>query len=107
MTIRTRNRQYLASGLATYAVGPENVRTGTADGALQVRSSASGAVASFTQNAGDPTSSCTVTMKRLGPLLLINDGATDDANSGCGGMGVTFNGIYQRTPTQSTARPKP
>lgn len=97
VTIRKLPGQYIASGIATYSVGRDNVRTGTADGTLHVTTSATGAMASFTQNAGDPTSACTVVLKQLGPWLLVTDGATDDANSGCGGMGVTFNGIYQRT----------
>jgi len=96
LTIRRRAGQYAASGIATYAVQPDNVRTGAADGTLRVITSATGAIASFTQNADDPTARCTVTMRQVGPWLLVNDGASDDANSGCGGMGVTFNGIYQR-----------
>ena len=104
MTIRMRSREYVASGLATYAVGPDNVRTGSADGSLQITSAA---VASLTQNGDDPTSTCKVTMKQVGLWLLINDGATDDANSGCGGMGVTFNGIYQRVQTRAATRATP
>jgi len=46
-------------------------------------------------------------MKQVGLWLLINDGATDDANSGCGGMGVTFNGIYQRVQTRAATRATP
>jgi hypothetical protein len=107
MTIRKRARQYLASGLATYALRPDNLRTGTADGTLHVTPSAFGVVARFTQNAGDPTSECKVTLKQLGPWLLINDGATDEANSGCGGMGVTFNGIYRRSLHRTEAKPNP
>ena len=107
LTIRRRAGQYMASGVATYAVQPDNVRTGTAEGTLRMSTSATGAVASFTQNAGDPTASCKVTLKQLGPWLLVNDGASDDANSGCGGMGVTFNGIYQRTLHAAGSKAKP
>jgi len=106
ITIRKRAGQFIASGFATYAVRPGNVRTGTADGTLRVTSSPSGVVASFSQNAGDPTSECTVTMKQIGPWLLVNDGATEDTNSGCGGMGVTFNGIYRRTKHATSVEAK-
>jgi hypothetical protein len=107
MTIRKRADHYVASGITTYAVQPGNVRIGTANGTLRVTSTPAGAIASFTQNSGDPTSECKVTLKQLGPWLLINDGATDDANSGCGGMGVTFNGLYRRAQHAHGKGPKP
>jgi hypothetical protein len=106
VSIRKRAGQYVASGFVTYTVRSGNVRTGTADGTLRVTSSPTGTVASFTQNAGDPTSECKVILKQLGPWLLVNDGATEGANSGCGGMGVTFNGMFQRTQHATGARSK-
>jgi hypothetical protein len=93
-TIRKRGGQYVASGLATYAVRASNVRTGAADGTLHIN----GSIATLTDNSMDPTLPCKVQFRQFGARLLVNDGATDDANSSCGGMGVTFNGIYQRTP---------
>jgi hypothetical protein len=33
---------------------------------------------------------CHVRMQRIGPLLMVED------NNGCGGSGVTFNGLYRR-----------
>jgi hypothetical protein len=106
LTIRKRNTVYIASGIATYAVGPDNVRTGAASGRLKILSSWSGVVAQFGDGGSDPISSCTVEIRQLGPRLLVNDGATDDANSGCGGMGVTFNRIYIRD-TKIEARHRP
>jgi hypothetical protein len=96
-TIRKRGSAYVASGLATYAVHAGNVRTGTADGTLRM----DGAIASLTDDSGDPGSPCRVQFRQFGAWLLVNDGATDDANSSCGGMGVTFNGIYRRLPSAS------
>lgn len=37
-----------------------------------------------------PYEECEVTLKRLGPWLVVND------NMGCGGLNVTFRGIYRR-----------
>lgn len=107
VTIRKRADKYIASGLATYAVSPGNVRTGVAQGTLHVLPSASGTLARFGSTGDDPTSTCVVTIKRVGPWLVMNDGATDDANSNCGGMGVTFNGIYQRTQHAAGAKQAP
>jgi hypothetical protein len=86
-----RKGRRLQANLSASASGadPGNVRTGGVEGALIVRGERGRIDAQ-----GDP--SCTVTLRRLGPFLAVNDGATDDANSPCGGIGVTMNGIYRR-----------
>jgi hypothetical protein len=89
-TIERRGGRVLAT-LSASAVGanPDNVRTGGADGALAIR----GDLAQMSSQ-GDPD--CKVTLRRLGRFLIVNDGASDDANSACGGIGVTMNGVYTR-----------
>lgn len=81
----------LSASLSASAQGArrDNVRTGGADGDLVLH----GDRADLT-NSGDPT--CKVRLRRLGPYLILNDGANDDANSDCGGIGVTLNGVYLR-----------
>lgn len=86
--------RYLASALTNYAVGPDNIRTGEAQGLLHLDPS-SVAVASLGDSKSDPTS-CMVQLRRLGPWLLVNAGTSENANSGCGCISVTFNGVYQR-----------
>jgi hypothetical protein len=67
----------------------DNVRTGGARGELIVQDDRA--------RIGEPDDpACKVVLRRLGPFLVVNDGATDDANSDCGGIGVTMNGIYRR-----------
>ena len=39
----------------------------------------------------DDGSGCHVQMQRIGPWLLVGD------NGGCGGVGVSFQGLYRRT----------
>jgi hypothetical protein len=68
---------------------PGDVRTGGADGVLAI----TGDRAQLSAQ-GDPA--CKVTLRRLGAFLVVDDGATDDANSACGGIGVTMNGVYVR-----------
>jgi hypothetical protein len=68
---------------------PSNVRTGGADGILNII----GERAHLTSRS-DP--SCRVDVRRLGTFLIVSDGASDDANSPCGGMGVSLNGVYVR-----------
>ena len=63
------------------------VRTGGADGELSVRGDRG-------QLGRQDDPACKVAMRRLGRFLIVNDEASDDANSPCGGMGVTLNGIY-------------
>ena len=96
LTIRKQGAGCFASGLATYAVSPTNVRTGVASGRLKESSFPWGIVARFGIDGSDQTPPCTVEIRQIGPWLVVNDGATEDANSACGGMGVTFNGVYQR-----------
>jgi hypothetical protein len=68
---------------------PSDIHTGSAGGALKVAGEAG-----HLDSQNDPD--CHIDFRRLGDLLLVNDGAGDGANSACGGMGVTFNGIYVR-----------
>jgi len=103
LTIQRRDVQYFASAFTTYAVTPDNIRTGVARGRLHLDPS-SASVAHFGEGGNDP-GSCKVTLRRIGAWLLVNDGASEDANSGCGGMGVTFNGVYrhiEKTKTRET-----
>jgi hypothetical protein len=87
----SRTRQGYRAELSAVArmADPANVHTGGASGALVV----TGRTARLdSQDEAD----CHVALRRIGDLMLVNDGATDDANSACGGIGVTFNGIYSR-----------
>jgi hypothetical protein len=93
ITIRQKGSALEAEALATLALSRDNVRTGTAGGTLKFRNSIT---ASFGQEGSDRANTCRVNIRILGDLLLADDGATDDSNSACGGMGVTFNGIYRR-----------
>ena len=38
-----------------------------------------------------PYDGCAVTLRRAGPWLIVDD------NMGCGGLNVTFRGVYRRT----------
>jgi hypothetical protein len=89
-TIERKGKRLTAS-LSASAEGarPDNVRTGGADGDLVPN----GDRAELT-NSGD--AACRVHLRRLGRYLIVNDGADDDANSPCGGIGVTLNGVYVR-----------
>ena len=90
--IRKQGSELYATATATLAVSPDNVRTGGAEGRLTVQ----GSNASFGE-AGDRSTVCRVHVRLMKDLLLADDGATDDSNSSCGGMGVSLNGIYRRT----------
>jgi hypothetical protein len=46
----------------------------------------------------DSGADCDVTMRRRGPYLVVDD------NRNCGGLNVTFEGIYVRTRQQGAAR---
>jgi hypothetical protein len=87
----SRTRQGYRAELSAFArmADPANVHTGGASGALVV----TGRTARLDSQAD---ADCHVAFRRVGELMLVNDGATDDANSACGGIGVTFNGIYSR-----------
>lgn len=69
---------------------PENVRTGGAHGALIIE----GDQAKVIDTQGGET--CQLQLQKIGFLVVANDGASDDANSPCGGMGVSMNGLYVR-----------
>jgi hypothetical protein len=95
---RSKDGGYQAEAVATYAVARDNVRTGAAEGKLVMRpSEGGGLIASFSDPGQDRTAVCHVDLRQFGPWLLVDDGATDDSNSACGGMGVTLNGIYRKT----------
>lgn len=90
-TIERKGKSLTASLSASAEGGrSDNVRTGGADGDLMVH----GDRAELT-NRGD--AECRVHLRRIGVYLIINDGASDDANSPCGGIGVTLNGVYVHT----------
>lgn len=91
IVIRKQGSDLYATATATLAVSRDNVRTGGAEGRLTVQ----GSNASFGE-AGDRSTVCRVHARLLEDLLLADDGATDDSNSSCGGMGVSLNGIYRR-----------
>ncbi len=93
LNIRRHGASYQADMLATAATAnPDNVRTGVASGEMRI----SGNLATFGDPGDDRDIACRVAIRRLGSLLLVNDGGTADANSACDGMGVTLNGIYRR-----------
>jgi len=92
IVIRKQGSELYATATATLAVSRDNVRTGGAEGRLKVQ----GRNASFGE-AGDRSTVCRVHVRLLEDVLLADDGATDDSNSSCGGMGVSLNGIYRRT----------
>ncbi|NUQ28989.1 MAG: hypothetical protein HOQ35_10810 [Acidobacteriaceae bacterium] len=91
IVIRKQGSGLYATASATLAVSRDNVRTGGAKGKLDLQRS----VASFGEE-GDRATVCRVNVRLLDDVLLADDGATDDANSSCGGMGVSLNGIYRR-----------
>ena len=91
IAIRKQGGELYATATATLAVSGDNVRTGGAEGRLTVQ----GSIGSFGE-AGDRSTVCRVHVRLLEDLLLADDGATDDSNSSCGGMGVSLNGIYRR-----------
>jgi hypothetical protein len=95
-TIRKQGAVYAAEALAVYAISKDNVRTGVAEGKLIFTSTPSGVrLATFGDPGADRTQVCRVQLRKFGPWLLVDDGVTEDANSACGGMGVTLNGIYR------------
>jgi hypothetical protein len=97
LTIRKHGAVYVAEALATYYVAKDNVRAGAADGKLTMTTMPSGIrIATFGDVGVDRTEVCRVQLRQFGAWLLVDDGATDDSNSACGGMGVTLNGIYRR-----------
>lgn len=95
----TRAGTIAVRGDATYgALDPDRVKRGAVNiGEIEGSIAAHGADLSFTMGAnatlpvtkGDETD-CKVWMRRLGPYLLVDD------NNQCGGMNVTFRGIYMR-----------
>jgi hypothetical protein len=91
IVIRKRGGGLYATASATLALSRENVRTGGAEGKLDLQKN----TASFGE-AGDRSAVCRVNVRLLDDVLLADDGATDDANSSCGGMSVSLNGIYRR-----------
>jgi hypothetical protein len=91
MHVRAGKSGLYADALATYAVSAENVRTGVARGALKIVDVGGEKIATFS-NDGD--TQCSVTLRRNGALLLVDDGVREDANSPCGGIGVTLSGVY-------------
>lgn len=93
---RSKDGSYSADALATYAVTSDNVRTGTAQGKLTISEASGMRIASFGDAGVDRTTVCRVQIREYGAWLLADDGATEDSNSACGGMGVTLSGIYQR-----------
>jgi hypothetical protein len=94
LTIRKRGQHYDADMLATATTAnPENVRTGAASGTMTI----DGMQATVIDGRPEENDVCRVDIRRLGALLLVNDGGTPDANSECDGMGVTLNGVYRRT----------
>lgn len=93
ITIRQKSGTLQAEAIATLALTEENVRTGAAGGPLQLLHDMT---ASFGDEGADRTMVCRVNVRLFGDTLLADDGAVDDSNSACAGMGVTFNGIYRR-----------
>ncbi|WP_157134726.1 hypothetical protein [Sphingomonas sp. PAMC 26605] len=87
-----RKGKSLSASLSASAEGgrSDNMRTGGADGDLIVHDDR----AELT-NRGD--AKCRVHLRGIGAYLIVNDGASDDANSPCGGIGVTLNGVYVHT----------
>lgn len=92
VVIQRRNDAFHARALATLTVRPDNVRTGTAQGKLDLQ----GDTASL-DDAVDGANTCHVSFRLFEDVLLVDDGASDNSNSLCGGMGVTLNGIYRRS----------
>lgn len=95
--ITTGKRGLHVTGEATYGAGDKRrvdsgaVNTGEFDGAARragdVAFVADQDIASFEAAPGDR---CVVRMRRVGPYLLVED------NTSCGGMNVTFTGLYVR-----------
>lgn len=89
------------SGDATWgSVDPERVRRGAVNmGSLEGTVTPSGDALSFAMGEsgtlpvgqGDATA-CKVWMRRLGPWLVVDD------NNACGGLNVSFRGLYRRAP---------
>jgi hypothetical protein len=79
----------LIEGAATYgARNPDRVKRGAVNtGAIEGEATPTGDRLNFTMEFG-----CKVWMRRLGPWLVVDD---DD---NCGGINVTFRGIYTRQP---------
>ncbi len=92
ITIRKKGDTLEAEATATLEVTTENVRTGAAGGTLNLHNG----IAIFGDSGPNRTTTCSIHLRLIGDTLLADDGATDDSNSACGGMGVTFNGIYRR-----------
>jgi hypothetical protein len=87
ITIRGGKPRIAAEATAR-AGDPDNIRTGGAEGPLTI----AGDRAKVTDTQTGEI--CVLELRKLGSLILANDGASDDGNSPCGGMGVTMNGIY-------------
>jgi hypothetical protein len=98
------NRSLSIKGDATYgASSPDRVRRGAINiGNIEAMVTPTGNALDFAMHSeGGATQTvpwasaaeydCAVRMKRVGPWLVVDD------NNNCGGMNVTFRGIYQRT----------
>jgi hypothetical protein len=97
------------SGDATWgSLDPERVKLGAIHvGNIEGTTSPNGADLSFAmgENGTLPVdkggeSDCKVWMRRLGPYLLVSD------NNNCGGMNVSFSGIYSRNAAPPQGRAK-
>jgi hypothetical protein len=61
------------------------------NGAFEAEVAPQNDVLDFFDDGSNYGSGCHVQMQRIGPWLLVGD------NGGCGGAGVTFQGLYRRT----------
>jgi hypothetical protein len=91
--VRTTRDGLYGNAVATYAVSPENVRSGVAQGPIKIAEGDGERIATF---ANDGDAPCRLTLRRNGALLLVDDGVREDTNSPCGGMGVTLSGVYRK-----------
>lgn len=89
------------SGEATFgASDPGRVKRGAVNtGEIAGRRAPNGANLNFAMNGGTTVpiengdeTNCKVWMRCLGPYLIVDD------NNGCGGMNVSFRGVYARKP---------
>ncbi|MGH6843688.1 MAG: hypothetical protein ACRECU_02990, partial [Methylocella sp.] len=91
------------------SLDPDRVKRGAVNiGIIEGMTSPKGAALSFTMGEGatlpvdkGDEGDCKVWMRRLGPYLLVND------NNNCGGMNVSFSGVYTRKiePPKGTTKP--
>jgi len=95
MTVKAKGKDVTADFEATLVVNPNNVRTGTASGRVRFYQHGNDEFATVLDGDND-NAACKVTLRHAGDLLMVSDGATSDANSDCGGMGVSLSGFYRR-----------